>query len=82
MDKVIERILKEVSDETGVDIEEVRAIHLMPYKFMRSKIAELDINGKTSETIGDVKSNFNMPKLFKLYLDKYILDKVNKKKND
>ena len=82
MDKVIEKILKDTSTETGVSIEEVNKIYTEPYKIMRDTICKIDLNGKTEEDLDGIKSNFNMPKLFKLYVDKWLLNKINKKHNE
>lgn len=81
MDKVLEKIINDVAEQEGVDKREVELILTSPYKLMRSKISKLELHGKTSDEVGDLKTNFTMPALFKLYLNKYKLDKLNKKEN-
>ncbi len=79
MDKVLTTILEEVSEELGVDMEDVDKIYTTPYKYMRRHIIRLDLYGKVSEEIEGYKTNFMMPALFKLYVNKFKLDKLNKK---
>ena len=77
MDKILENILKQVAEEEGVDIEEVEKILKLPYKQMRHHIIKQNIYGKTGDEAVDLKTNFNMPALFKLYLNKKKLDQLN-----
>lgn len=78
MDKVLEGILKEVAEEEGVEFVEVEKVLTLPYRQMRHHIIQLDLYGKTSDEVVGLKTNFNMPALFKLYLNKRKLDKFNK----
>jgi hypothetical protein len=79
MDKIMEGILNDVAKENGVDLEEVGKVYQLPYKYIREKIVALELHGKTSEDIEGLKTNFNMPALFKLYLNKNKLNKLNTK---
>ena len=81
MDKILTSVLEVIAQEEEVEIAEVEKILKLPYRQMRHHIMKLDLYGKTSEEVGDIKSNFNMPALFKLYLNKLKLDKLNKKEN-
>lgn len=83
MDKILTQLLISIAEEEGVSFEEVEKIFTLPYKQMRHHIMELDFSDKVSSDIVGVKTNFNMPALFKLYLNKNKLDKFNikEKKN-
>lgn len=82
MDKILSGILKEVSEEYNIDIKEVEKVLNYPYRQMRSHIMDLEVNGKTSDDIKDLKTNFNMPALFKLYLNTKKLNQLNIKEEN
>jgi len=79
MDKILESLLKNIADEENISFEEIEKILNLPYKQMRQHISALELNGKTGEDIDGLKTNFNMPSLFKLYLNKLKLNKLNTK---
>ena len=79
IDNVMDGILNDVAKELGVDREEVEKVLYLPYKQMRSHISSLELTGKLSDEIDGLKTNFNMPSLFKLYLNKNKLNKLNTK---
>ena len=82
MDKVLTAIVNEIAQKYNTNIQEVEKVLNMPYKMMRENIQALELRGHLYEDIKDQKINFNMPVLFKMYLNKYKLDKFNSKKDD
>lgn len=82
MDKVLTGIVAEIAQKYNTDIQEVEKVLNMPYKMMRENIQALELRGHLYEDIKDQKINFNMPVLFKMYLNKYKLDKFNSKEDD
>lgn len=77
MDKILSNLLQNIADEEGISFEEVEKIFTLPYKQMRHHIMGLDLINKTTDDIDGIKTNFNMPALFKLYLNEKKLDKLN-----
>ncbi len=82
MDKVLSGILKDVASEFNIDVKEVEKVLNLPYRQMRHTIMDLELIGKTSNDVGELKTNFNMPALFKLYLNTKKLDKLNIKEEE
>ena len=82
MDKVLTGIVAEIAQKYNTNIQEVEKVLNMPYKMMRENIQALELRGRLYEDIKDQKINFNMPVLFKMYLNKYKLDKFNSKEDD
>ena len=82
MDKVLEKIISDVADKYQVDKSEVEKVLIMPYKFMREKITKLELRGKEYNDVKDQKTNFNMPVLFKMYLNEYKLNYFKKLEDD
>lgn len=82
MDKVLEKIISDVADKYQVDKSEVEKVLIMPYKFMREKITKLELRGKEYDEVKDQKTNFNMPVLFKMYLNEYKLNYFKKLEDD
>ena len=79
MDKILSGIVKEIAEKYSLDTKEVEIILNMPYKMMRDTIQALELHGKYRGDIQELKTNFSMPVLFKLYLNEYKLDLINKK---
>ncbi len=77
MDKVLEKIIIDVSKKYSVDPKEVERVLNSPYKMMREYIQKLELKGKTFEECEGMKTNFNMPVLFKAYLNQYKLNELN-----
>lgn len=82
MDKVLTGIVSEISLKYNISTQEVERVLVLPYKMMREKIQALELNGHTYDEVMNLKTNFNMPVLFKLYLNQYKLNHFNKKKED
>lgn len=82
MDKVLTKIIADVANNHSLDIQEVERVFTMPYKMMRDTIQKLELKGKLYDEVDGYKTNFNMPILFKLYLNKYKLNKLNTKEDD
>ena len=79
MDKILYKIIEDVAKNHSVDIQEVEKILNCPYKMMRDIIQDLELHGKSYDDVKDLKTNFNMPVLFKLYISEYKLNKLNNK---
>lgn len=82
MDKILTGIVAEIAQKYNTNTQEVEKVLNLPYKMMREKIQALELRGHLYEEIKDQKLNFNMPVLFKFYLNKYKLDKFNSKEDD
>ena len=80
MDKILSGIVKEIAEKYSIPESEVEFILNSPYKMMRETIQNLELHGKNTEDLKDVKSNFAMPGLFKLYLNTNKLYHINKRK--
>lgn len=82
MDKVISNIIERVALKHGLTPKEVEQVHISPYKMIRQKIVELELKGKCYDEVKHLKTNFNMPVLFKMYLNEFKLNKINTERND
>lgn len=82
MDKVLTGIVAEVAEKYNLNTQEIEMVLTMPYKMMREKIQELELRGHLYDEVKDQKLNFNMPVLFKMYLNEYKLNLFNGKKDD
>lgn len=79
MDKVLTKIIEDTASKYKLDIQEVERVFNSPYRMMRDIIQDLDLHGKSYDDIKGVKTNFNMPLLFKLYLNEFKINIINKK---
>ena len=70
-DKIIVEIFKEVARESTEDLEitpgEVEAIFDSQWKFIHSTIVNLPLKDVTEENFKNLKTNFNIPALGKLF---------------
>jgi len=82
MDKVLSGVVKEIANKHLLDIQEVERVLSMPYKMMRERIQELELKGHLYNEVESLKINFNMPVLFKMYLNQYKLNLLNGRKDD
>lgn len=82
MDKVLTGIVAEIAQKYNTNTQEVEMVLAMPYKMMREKIQALELRGHMYDEVKDQKTNFNMPVLFKLYLNEYKINLFNGKKDD
>lgn len=86
-DRFTKQIFNDLQEEyPEVPSSEIEKVIVSPYRFMRGITKELPLNDMTLEEIGEAKTNFNMPGLFKLYINrkyiKKIRDKINKSKKE
>lgn len=79
MDKILSKIIEDTATKHLVDIQQVEQVLNLPYKMMREVVQGLDLHGRGYDEISDVKTNFNMPVLFKLYLNEFKINIINKK---
>ena len=82
MDKILTGIVSDIANQYEVDIKEIEKILVMPYKLMRERIQALELQGHLYDEVNDQKTNFNMPVLFKMYLNQYKLNYLNTRKRD
>lgn len=83
MDRVITKILEDAAEQTGRTPEEVNQIMMHMFGFIRGKLDALDLsNVKTEEDLRKIKTNFNIPRIFKLYTTikrvEYVKNKIGK----
>lgn len=72
----------EISKKHGITIDEMKKIISAPYSFMRMKLKDLEIEEElTKEEFDELKTNFNVPCLFKFYASYSVYKKINKLKN-
>lgn len=75
--------IKEMVEEYGLPEEVIRKIIKSPYEFIRKKTKELPIkNGMTKEEFLSLKSNFNVPGLFKMHTSWHAYSEIQKKINN
>lgn len=68
-----------VAEKHKVSIAEVNRVLDSSYGFMRKKIQELDLVCDPDE-LEDLRTNFNMPGLFKLYVNPNVHKRINRDK--
>ena len=72
----------ELAEKHGLTLKQVKDVIYSPYKFIREKTKELELEeGLSKEEFKKIKTNFNIPALCKLYASYYIYKKINEKKN-
>jgi len=68
MDKVITKIINDVAVTNGVDYKTAELVYTDMFKFIRTTLEALDFeNLNTEEELRMAKTNFNIPRVFKLY---------------
>lgn len=82
MDKILTGIVSDIAKQYDVDNKEIEKILVMPYKMMREKIQALELQGHLYDEVKDQKLNFNMPVLFKMFMNQYKLNQLNTPKED
>jgi len=74
--------IKELAEEHGLSVEEVRGIVMAPYGFIREKSKEIKfVDGMTREEFDAMHKNFNIPSIGKLYASHFMYNEIQKKKN-
>ena len=70
IDKIQKDVLMSIASDTGVSYKEVEEIYLSTFKMIRSTVNALPIKQlETKKEITALKTNFNIPKLGKMYLN-------------
>lgn len=70
--------VKELSEKYDIPFDHVKLMVESPYVMMKEKIQELDFKPDlTQEEFNQIKTNFNIPCLGKLYASHYLYTKVN-----
>lgn len=68
MDKVITRIITNSAIKNGVDYKTAELVYTDMFKFIRSTLEKIDFDDlNTDEQLRIAKTNFNIPRIFKLY---------------
>lgn len=83
VDKTLKRIINEVKRKYNLTDEQVIEIFESQFDFIRTMIEKIEFKEvKSEEELSKIKTNFNVPGLFKLYANKKILLKLNKKEEN
>jgi len=68
MDNTIKGIINDVSEKTGRTPAEVEDMYMGVFKFIKEKVLSLNFEQlETEEDFRKAKTNFNLPRIFKLY---------------
>jgi hypothetical protein len=68
MDSVLTKIVNEISEKTGRTPKEIEDIYTMMFQFIKTKADALDFSKlETEEDFRKAKTNFNIPRILKLY---------------
>jgi len=77
--KAEELKMKEIAQKTGLSLDMVKAILDSPYEFIRETTGEMEIERDLSkEEFNELKTNFNIPCIGKLYASNYMYRRINK----
>lgn len=70
IDKIQKDVLTSVANDMGLSYKEVEEIYLSTFKMIRSTVNELPIKQtELKKDILNLKTNFNIPRLGKMYLN-------------
>jgi hypothetical protein len=68
MDNTIREIVFDVAQKTGKTPEEVEEIYMSVFRFIKDKVEVIEfMNINTEEEFRKAKTNFNIPRILKLY---------------
>lgn len=68
MDNIIRGIVNDVAEKTNRTPKEVEDMYLGVFKFIKEKVVSLNFEQlSTEEDFRKAKTNFNLPRIFKLY---------------
>lgn len=74
--------IREMAEKYNLTFDEVKELVYSPYEMMRDTITKISFDDDVSkEEFQEAKTNFNMPKLFKLHASFYAFKEIIKKKN-
>lgn len=72
----------EIASERGFEFDQIQAIVMSPFEFIRSTIKEIDFkDGLTPEEFAEMKTNFNIPCIGKMYASNFLYNRIQKYKN-
>lgn len=78
MDKKQERIISDLQEKYNCSREEILEIINSPFQFIRKTVKDLDFTSiETEEELEKLKTNFNIPKIGKLYANFYNIKRIN-----
>lgn len=79
MDSVLNTIFADVAKQTGQPVEKVRLIYHEMFRFIFETQNQLDLFNYTDEEFKAAKTNFNIPRIMKIYSTKNRVDYVKAK---
>lgn len=83
LDKTLKRIINEIKNKYNLTEDQVIEIFESQFECIRKEIESINLKDvKTEEGLNKLKTNFNVPGLFKLYVNKKVLLKLNKKEEN
>ena len=72
---------KELSEKHNVDEDIVKLVISSQYEFIKKTTKELDLPPELSKLeFGELKTNFNIPSIGKLYASYFMYNELNKRK--
>lgn len=81
MNKADKLKLAELALKYGVSAEEAEQIAQSPYEFIREKSKEINFEDNLSkEELDEMKTNFNLPAIGKLYASNFLYQKIQQNK--
>jgi len=86
-DKTQKETLLKIAKRHGITYREVEEIYASPFRFMNAILNKVPIKeAETGNELRELKTNFNLPRFGKLYLNipktMAIKNRINKKKNE
>ena len=85
MNKADKLKIAELALKHGISAEEAELIVQSPYEFIRETTKELNfVDNLTNEELDQMKTNFNLPAIGKLYSSNFLYQRIqeNKKKKN
>lgn len=73
--------ITELSKKHGIDVDLMKKLISSPYEFIQQKTRRLDFkDGLTKAEFDEMKTNFNIPALGKVFASNYLYNEIQKKK--
>lgn len=74
--------IKELAEKYDLPVETIKNIVSSPYSFISKKCKEIEFpDGLSREEFDKMKTNFNVPSLFKLHASYYMYNKIQENKS-
>lgn len=75
-------LLKALSEELNISIDELEKVHDSAFKMINKTISKLDFSSMTLEEFRNAKKSFNIPGLGKFYPNERVFVEINKLDKD